>query len=166
MGHTYFLGAIALSTQIRRAREDEATLLTELTLRSKAHWGYDAAFMADARKDLTFQASRFLPDFHVYILETEEKPIGFCSLIPIDRETIELFDLFVEPECIGRGHGKQLWEYAVNLARTLDYKEMILTADPHAEPFYLRQGAVRTGEKPSNVRPDRMSPLMKYALSD
>jgi GNAT superfamily N-acetyltransferase len=166
MQYNHFRGAFELNTYVRRAREDEASLLTELTLRSKAHWGYDAAFMADAREDLTFQVSRFLPDFHAYILETEARPIGFCSLIPVDRETIELFDLFVEPDCIGKGYGKQLWDYAVHLARSLEFREMILVADPNAEPFYLRQGAVRTGEKPSNVRPDSMSPLMKYVLRD
>jgi GNAT superfamily N-acetyltransferase len=165
MGHTHFLGAIHLASPIRRACEDEASLLTELTLRSKAHWGYDDAFMADARKDLTFQASKFLPDFHVYILESEDKPLGFCSLIPIDRTAIELYDLFVEPSCIGKGYGKQLWDYAVHLARDLGFNLMILTADPHAESFYLRQGAIRTGEKPSKIRPDSMVPIMKYVLS-
>jgi GNAT superfamily N-acetyltransferase len=153
-----------LNAHIRRAREDESSFLTELTLRSKAHWGYDAAFMIDARNDLTFQPGKFQPDFHVYILEVEGQAIGFCSLIPIDGDTVELFDLFVDPSRIGKGHGKQLWDHAVAVARNLKFKTLILTADPYAEPFYLRQGAVRTGEKPSNIRPDRMLPFMTYVL--
>jgi GNAT superfamily N-acetyltransferase len=160
--------SIAPSTQIkvriRQAREDEAALLTALTLRSKAHWGYDAAFMADAVTDLTFHAAKFQPDFHVYVVEQQEKMIGFCSLIPIDDKTVELFDLFVEPEFIGKVYGKKLWDHAVTIARRHHFKILVLTADPFAEAFYLRQGAVRTGEKASNVRPDRMVPVMKFVL--
>jgi GNAT superfamily N-acetyltransferase len=160
--------SIAASAQIkatiRQAREDEANLLTSLTLRSKAHWGYDAAFMADAVEDLTFRAAKFQPDFHVYVIEEQKKIIGFCSLIPIDLKTVELFDLFVEPEFIGKGYGKQLWDHAVTIARRYHFRILVLTADPFAEAFYLRQGAVRAGEKASNIRPDRMLPLMTYPL--
>ncbi|HXM97555.1 MAG TPA: GNAT family N-acetyltransferase [Candidatus Dormibacteraeota bacterium] len=153
-----------IRTRIRQAREDEANLLTALTLRSKAHWGYDGAFMADAVEDLTFRVAKFQPDFHVYVIEEQQKIIGFCSLVPIDVKTVELFDLFVEPEFIGKGYGKQLWDHAVTIARRHHFKLLVLTADPFAEVFYLRQGAARTGEKASNIRPDRMLPLMTYAL--
>lgn len=42
---------------IRDARPDEAGELTELALRSKAHWGYDEAFMASCREELTVRPS-------------------------------------------------------------------------------------------------------------
>ena len=38
---------------IRPARSGEAKALSDLALRSKAHWGYDAAFMAACRAELT-----------------------------------------------------------------------------------------------------------------
>ncbi len=127
---------------VRRARPEEGGLLTELTVRSKAYWGYDDSFLESAREALEFQASKFLPDFHVYILEAE-----------------------VELRHIGKGYGKELWDYAVNLARSLGFSRLVLTADPHAEPFYARQGAVRIGEKASPVRSDRWLPVMEYVLS-
>jgi acetyltransferase (GNAT) family protein len=83
--------------QIRRARFDDASLLTELTMRSKSFWRYDTSFLVDARQELEFQPNKFLPDFHVYILEEDGQMLGFCSLIPIGHETIELHDLFIEP---------------------------------------------------------------------
>jgi GNAT superfamily N-acetyltransferase len=155
-----------LTVIIRRARSEESGYLTGLTIRSKAHWGYEAAFMEAVRDELEFQPSKFQPDFHVYILEENGERLGFCSLIPIDRETIELHDLFLDPERIGKGYGKQLWSYAVNLARDLGYYKLILTADPHAEPFYARQGAVRIGEKASKAFPARQLPQMEYSLLD
>jgi N-acetylglutamate synthase-like GNAT family acetyltransferase len=151
--------------QIRRARPEEAAMLTELTVRSKAHWGYADSFMERARADLEFHANKFLPDFHVYILEAEGEPLGYCSLISIDSNTVELHDLFIEPRHIGKGYGKELWNYAVNLARTLGFSRLLLTADPNAEPFYARQGAVRIGEKPSPVDSDRKLPVMEYILT-
>ena len=39
--------------RIRRARGREAAALSALAMRSKAHWGYDAAFMAACRAELT-----------------------------------------------------------------------------------------------------------------
>lgn len=152
--------------QIRRARFDDAPRLTELTVRSKAYWRYDAAFLADARQELEFHPTKFLPDFHVYILEEDGQMVGFCSLIPLGPDTMELHDLFVEPSHIGKGYGKLLWGHAVNVARELGCRTLVLTADPNAEPFYVRQGAVRTGEKASPVRSERRLPVMEYRISD
>jgi hypothetical protein len=42
----------------------------------------------------------------------------------------------------------------------------VLTADPHAEPFYLHCGAVRTGEKVSPVDPGCILPAMEFLLLD
>ena len=151
---------------IRRARPEESRLLTELAVRSKAYWGYDDSFMESARPELEFQANKFLPDFHVYILEEEGVPLGFCSLIPVNSNTVELHDLFVEPRQIGKGYGTQLWNYTVNVARSLGFDRILFTADPNAEPFYARRGAVRIGERVSAVRPGRGLPMMEYILAE
>lgn len=150
---------------IRRARLDESQELTELALRSKAHWGYDRAFLDRARPELEFRPAKFLPEFHVYVLEVEGNPAGFCSLILSGADVVELHDLFVEPRHIGRGYGKALWDYAVAVARSQGFRKLVLTADPNAEPFYARQGAVRTGEKASPVEAGRSLPVMEYSLS-
>jgi hypothetical protein len=41
---------------IRSARATEADILTDLALRSKAHWGYDADFLEACRDELTVAA--------------------------------------------------------------------------------------------------------------
>ena len=151
---------------IRRARLDEAELITALTLRSKAHWGYDSTFMRTAAEDLKFRPEKFLPDFHVYVLEQDSQLIGYCALIPpVDSaDAIELHDLFVEPRFIGQGHEKQLWDYAIQMARSLGFARLILTADPNAEAFYVRQGATRVGAKPSTIDPARTLPVLELRL--
>jgi GNAT superfamily N-acetyltransferase len=149
---------------IRRARLGEGPELTELALRSKAHWGYDAAFMADVREELTFREEKFLPDFHVYVLEEAGRRLGFCSLRPIDTRTVELDDLFVEPKDIGRGHGRLLFEHAARVASGLGYETLRIVSEPFAEPFYRKRGARVVSEKESTIRPGRTLPVMEYPL--
>jgi N-acetylglutamate synthase-like GNAT family acetyltransferase len=155
---------MAVVPKIRQARAEECNALSELTMRSKAHWGYDAAFMADVREDLEIVAERFLPDFHVYVLENDSEMIGFYSLDPVDADTVELTHLFVEPKYIGKGFGKQLWQDSLHVAQSLGFRRLTLSSDPYAEPFYASQGAARIGEKESTVRARRMLPLMEYVF--
>ncbi|HXJ16714.1 MAG TPA: GNAT family N-acetyltransferase [Candidatus Polarisedimenticolia bacterium] len=95
-----------------------------------------------------------------------KRTFGFCSLVFIDSETIELHDLFIEPSQIGKGYGKRLWHHALNIGRQLGFRTLVLTADPNAESFYAHQGAVRIGEKTSSVRPERKLPIMEYCLKE
>ncbi|MDP8982436.1 MAG: GNAT family N-acetyltransferase [Acidobacteriota bacterium] len=149
---------------IRRALPGEADLLTALTLRSKAYWGYDREFMEAATAELTFRPEKY-PGLEVYVLETGTRVVGFCSLIPRSAVEVELDALFVEPDSIRYGYGKTLWDYAVLRARELGFEEMTFTSDPHAEGFYRERGAEKVGEKASNITPSRVLPFMRYRLS-
>ena len=148
--------------KIRQARPDECSALTEIAMRSKAHWGYSAEFMANVRADLEVRPEKFMPGFHVYVLETEDEMIGFYSLRPENAESVILEDLFIEPQHIGKGYGKELWDHSLAVAQSLGYRKVTLISDPYAEPFYARQGAVLTGETESNALAGRMLPLMEY----
>jgi GNAT superfamily N-acetyltransferase len=120
--------------------------------------------MEAARAELTFRPEKY-PGFEVYVLEQRAGILGFCSLIPRSEIEVEMDDLFVEPDAIGRGYGKALWHHAVLRARELGFHEMTLTADPFAEPFYRARGAEKIGEVASTVVPDRVLPLMRYRLT-
>ncbi len=150
--------------RIRQARPDEGGLLTEVAMRSKAHWGYDAAFMANVRADLEVVPEKFMPGFHVYMLETENELIGFYSLRPENAETVTLENLFIEPKHIGYGYGKRLWYHSLLVAQKLGFRRLPLISDPYAERFYACQGAVRIGEADSNALAGRMLSLMEYVF--
>jgi len=153
-----------LNQRIRPADPSEGSFLTELTIRSKAHWGYSEAFMVLATPELEFRPEKFMPDFLVYVLEMDNIRVGFCSLLRVDDDTVELHDLFIDPAHIGCGHGKRLWFFALDIARGRGFRRLTLTADPNAEPFYLAQGAVRIEEQPSPVQHDRVLPVLEYLL--
>ena len=148
---------------IRRAKIDEAALLTSLALRAKIHWGYSAEFMAAARAAMIVTATQ-LATQHAFVAEQDDGIIGFYKLREVTSEIVELTDLFVEPPLIGHGVGRMLWDHAVEMARTLGYSEMTWESDPHAEGFYLHMGAKRIGEVASGVKPGRFLPKMSYDL--
>ena len=149
---------------IRHARPEEAATLSDLALRSKAHWGYDAAFLEACREDLTITADD-IAHAPVFVLEEDGRVIGFYALRWAGDEAL-LTDLFVDPEHIGRGHGHRLWEHAVKIARRSGFATLTLHSDPYAEGFYRAMGAVRVGVVPSTVFPERLLPLMRFSLYD
>ncbi|HVG33845.1 MAG TPA: GNAT family N-acetyltransferase [Pyrinomonadaceae bacterium] len=151
---------------IRRATPDEAEQLTELALRSKGHWGYDAEFLRDCRIDLTL-TPEFVATCPVFVLEEQGSIAGFYSLSAEGAEEdleVELMHLFIEPQTIGRGFGKLLFRHAVETARRLGFQRLLIGSDPFALKFYEAMGARRVGEVASIVRPGRMLPLLHYPL--
>src|SRR5690349_17541085 len=141
---------------IRPARVEEASSLTELAMRSKAHWGYDDAFMAACRDELTIRPS-FID--RVDVAELDGDVVGMVRLEP---ETLE--DLFVEPAAIGTGVGQALFRHAVRRAAAEGMGRLRIDADPNAEGFYLAMGAVRVGESPSGSIPGRVLPKLELSV--
>lgn len=133
---------------IRDARPDEADALTALVLRSKAHWGYDAAFLATCRDELTI-APEELTARRIVVAEDDTAVLGVTSLEGRPPDGV-LGLLFVEPSAIGGGIGRTLYAHVLDTARELGFKRLTIDSDPHAEPFYRALGArpVPAGEGP------------------
>jgi GNAT superfamily N-acetyltransferase len=131
--------------QFRRAPPGEADALTSLALRSKAHWGYDTAFMEVLRPILTVTEDD-LTESPVRVLDASRGPIGFYRLTGAPPRG-ELEDLWLDPSTIGHGAGRRLFEHALQTASALGFTKLSIEADPNAEGFYLAMGAVRVGER-------------------
>ncbi|MFE4946967.1 GNAT family N-acetyltransferase [Streptomyces sp. NPDC056641] len=127
--------------RIREARPDEAPALSALVLRSKAHWGYDDAFLAACRDELTISAG----EVTVRRLTVAEdgasgEALGVASLEGRAPDgTLGL--LFVEPHAIGRGIGRALYAHVLDRARALGFERLTIDSDPHAVDFYRALGA-------------------------
>jgi GNAT superfamily N-acetyltransferase len=148
---------------VRPAAPSEAAALSALCKRAKAHWGYDAAFMAMSDASLTI-APALIEAGRVLIAEKNGQLLGMASLEPLEDGTFDLLHMFVEPSAIGSGVGRVLFRDIATLARTLGAMRLSILADPHAEAFYLRMGAQRIGEAPSDAIPGRFLPLLKFDL--
>jgi GNAT superfamily N-acetyltransferase len=147
---------------IRRALPEEAGMLSELAVSSKAHWGYDAEFLARCRDDLAISPESAAKS-PVFVYEDAEGIAGFYMILP-GGEVGELDSIFVDPRAIGMGVGNKLWEHAVATAAEMSCVALEFQSDPHAEGFYLAMGATRNGESRSTATPGRMLPLMRYRM--
>jgi GNAT superfamily N-acetyltransferase len=148
---------------IRPARHDETSRLTDLAFRSKAHWGYSDEFMELCRDELTI-STVYLDEHVCFVLEADQRPVGFASLERLSSTRTELGHLFVEPAEIGHGYGKELMAHAISEACSKGYSVLEIQADPNAESFYRSCGAQRVGMKPSASIAGRDLPLMELAL--
>lgn len=141
--------------------------MTALAMRSKAHWGYDAAFMAAAEAELTVTPGK-LAAFPHLVAERDSVLLGLASLEwdEADRAagTAYLALMFVDPDAMGSGAGAALFEAICHEALEAGFKRLLIESDPQAEGFYLRMGAVRTGDAPSASIPGRFLPLLEMAL--
>ncbi|WP_433258897.1 GNAT family N-acetyltransferase [Streptosporangium sp. CA-135522] len=149
---------------IRAARADEAELLSELAIRSKAYWGYDEAFMAACRDELIIPASE-VEKLRTTVAEHDGRILGFATLEGNPPEGA-LGMLFVEPDAIGQGVGRCLFEHATAAAASLGFARLTIDADPNAETFYLAMGATHIGATPSDSIPGRMLPLLAITITE
>ena len=150
--------------RIRRAQAEEAAALSELCFRSKAVWGYVAAFLALARAALTVGSDSSAGDVWVAIAADGEIA-GTVALAPGDEPgTLDLNKLFVAPSRLRTGVGRALLAHALAEARRRGARRLTILADPNAAGFYERNGAVRIGEAPSDAVPGRRLPLYEIRL--
>jgi GNAT superfamily N-acetyltransferase len=151
--------------RIRQAWPGEAGELSALALRSKGYWGYDEAFLAACREELSL-ADDGLAERRAVVAEGEDG--GLLGLATLEGEPPhgELGMLFVDPPAIGRGVGRALFRQVAETARATGFQRLSIDADPNAEPFYLAMGAVRVGEVPSGSVPGRLLPLLEYRLTE
>lgn len=129
--------------RLRAACPDEAEALSALIMRSKAHWGYNAAFLAACRNELRLLRDEVVARRTV-VAERDGTPVGVATLDG-DPPDGALGLLFVEPDAIGRGVGRVLHRHVLTEASRLGFERVTIESDPHAEGFYLAMGAQRQG---------------------
>ncbi len=148
--------------EIRPARASEADELSALALRSKGYWGYDDDFLEACRAELTYTAEQCMSGA-MMVAERAGRAVGFY-LLGGTPPVGELLALFVDVDAIGSGIGGVLLRHALTAAGEQEFRALMLDADPDAQPFYVRHGAVRVGEAPSGSIPGRVLPQLRFEL--
>ena len=149
-------------SHIRKATADEAEVLTQIAHDAKRYWGYPESWVERWKDDLTLTAE-FISANEVYVAEaapesdssvaseTETPGIDGFYAIAINGDKAELEHMWVRPEKIGNGCGKELMMHALETAAFLNAAALEISADPNAEGFYKRMGAIRIGEIHSEI---------------
>ena len=150
-------------TIIRRASPDNSDTLTQIALDAKRHWGYPEHWIKHWESDLTI-SSDFIHTNHVYVADNDGEIRGFYALC-LSGEKAELEHMWVRPDYIGTGIGKELFLDAMERAATLNITKVELSADPNAAGFYERMGATKIGQTDSEIDGRvRKVPRMKIDL--
>ncbi|MEL6946288.1 MAG: GNAT family N-acetyltransferase [Pseudomonadota bacterium] len=150
---------------IRRARLEEAGLLSDLVFRAKAAIGYDAEFMEAVREDLRV-TQEDIADREVWVAEGQTV-LGCGSLALVsDGTSGEVKTMFIEPNVKRYGIGSLLLEHLFNRAQELGLARLELEAEPTAVGFYEKHGFVVFGDSPSPLIQGRSLPLMERSLNE
>lgn len=149
---------------IRDARPDEIAALSALCLRSKAHWGYDAAFIAACAPYLRLEP-HLVADGCAFVAEDNACNVtGVCQIDPQGKSgTLDL--LFIDPGAIGSGAGRALFAEAVRRMRARGETVITILSDPDARGFYEAMGARFIEDRPSDVFEGRYLPWLEYVLA-
>ncbi|MEO1198165.1 MAG: GNAT family N-acetyltransferase [Pseudomonadota bacterium] len=149
---------------IRRATPADCAVLTDIALRSKAHWGYDDAFMAACVDELTVTPET-LTAGETWVAEMPDGTLaGFCD-VRLDDGVAEVYAAFVDPPFIGTGVGAKLWAKVEEVTRQLGTSTIGVDSDPQAQGFYERMGCVVTGTTPSASIAGRSLPRLVKELA-
>ncbi len=153
------------SPTIRHAVPDEACFLSRLALRSKAHWGYSQEFLDSCRSELTVEPSHIdSASFDHRVAVKGGLIVGFYVLESVSTTTYELWALFVEPNRIGCGIGRQLIKHAIHSLRKKGADTLLIQGDPHASDFYISAGAREIGKRESGSVPGRFLPMFQIDI--
>jgi GNAT superfamily N-acetyltransferase len=154
---------VRLLMQVRSAKPGESRSLTALCVRSKAHWGYDSAFMKLSAAALKVNEDDIAAGHVLVAVDDADHMIGMACVLS-DGDAADLDALFIDPPAIGSGAGRALFEAAIVLARRQGARRMTILADPNAAAFYERMGARYLRNAPSDAIPGRTLPFYEYDL--
>jgi GNAT superfamily N-acetyltransferase len=135
--------------RILRASPDQSTALTKIAHDAKRYWGYPERWIEHWQDDLTISPI-YLADNQVFLAEKDGQILGFYALL-VHEDKAELDYLWVAPEHIGSGVGKELFFHAMQTAVKGDISVVEVLSDPNAEGFYRKMGAHRIGETVSEI---------------
>src|ERR1700758_2901761 len=119
--------------ELRDASQNELSNLSELCRRSKAAWGYDEAFLAACRAELTLHPDEFLSTC-LQVAERDSAVVGLAQ-VSVTGIDADLLKLFVEPTLLRSGVGRLLFKWGCSRAQSLGATRMTIEADPAASPF-------------------------------
>lgn len=163
---------IAVDTQInkkniilRRPRLGEKDLLTELSFRSKASWGYPENWLEAWRCELTV-TDEMITEWMGFVVEVDQQIVGAWLRAPIESDTTSPGLFFISPEHMRQGYGRLLAEAVKQEAKRRGLRYFTLEADSNATAFYEKVGGRKVGEQASLLIEGRIVPIIRFDLDE
>lgn len=147
---------------ILKASPSDHEILTEITKKSKAYWGYSNEQIENWSQFLTV-SKEYIETNSVYNLIVDHQVIGYYSFFHESENTIKLDNLFVLPDFIGKGFGKVLMNDFLIRLQDIQAEKVVLNSEPNAENFYSKFGFVKVGQIETSIK-DRYLPIMELLI--
>src|SRR3954453_18222563 len=129
---------------VRGAKPEEQRELTRLCVRATMHAGHDEAFIDRTMPALTITVPSITANYVRVAQDGSNQVVGVVWVTPTALQGIaQLHGLYVDPARWKRGIGRVLFETAVTRAKEMKAGAIIISAEPSAEGFYKRMGAIR-----------------------
>lgn len=123
--------------------------------------GYDDGFIDRAMPGLTVTMPLITGGC---VQVAEDKSGAVVGVVAVTTTMLQgialLYGIYVDPSSWKRGIGRLLFEAAVTRAKALKAGALMIYAEPSAEGFYKRMGAIRIGEGPFFYSPDVTLPQL------
>jgi GNAT superfamily N-acetyltransferase len=150
---------------VRDATVDEQRELTRLCVRATMQSGYDQAFIDRVMPGLTMT----VPLIAGGCVQVAQRGAGeVVGVVTVTTTTLQgialLYGIYVDPAHWKRGVGRVLFGSAATRAKSLRAGALMIYAEPSAEGFYKRMGAIRIGEGPFYYSPEIVLPHLLYIL--
>lgn len=144
---------------IKQAILADAETLTDITLKSKAHWGYSAEQIESWIEELTISKT-YIETNHVFKLLIQDKTIAYYSYCMESDTTVTLDNLFVVPDYMRKGYGSYLLKDFLARIKAVDIQKVVLESEPNTVDFYKHFGFIKTGQRESSIK-ERYLPQME-----
>jgi len=149
--------------KLKQIKKEDLPAANALIRASKSFWDYPKEYL-EAAFPLLQISEEHLKDQSYWGLMNENEFIGIFSFSE-SLDDVLLDHFWISPEYIGKGQGRILWNHAALLAMERGYMEFKIFSDPPAEPFYLKMGARKIGEKPSRISSGPVFPILRYVVA-
>lgn len=151
-----------MKIEFTKSSADEAEILSDLAIESKGYWGYSKEDLDMWRKDLRI-SPEYIEQNTVRTIWGDSDRLGFFAIQQKEENILD--HLWLRPNAIGKGLGAEAFQEIVRECSDLGIQDFIIVSDPHAEGFYLHQGAVRIG-KVESIPQNRFLPKLRYTIGN
>jgi hypothetical protein len=120
---------------ISKATSEDHLELTELTIRSKAHWDYSKEHINEWLLELTITAD-YIDKNEVFKLVKDNRIVAYYSYCHSNNYEVLLDNLFVSPKFIRKRLERKLLLDFLDRVKSKGVMQVLLYSDPNSEGFY------------------------------
>tara|TARA_R110000787_G_scaffold3540_3_gene13795 strand:+ start:3670 stop:4128 length:459 start_codon:yes stop_codon:yes gene_type:complete len=143
---------------------EDAIVLTNIAIESKAYWGYTNEQIESWREDLTVTSIMF-EESNIFKYVIDHEIAGFYILERANIRISILQFLFISPNHIKKGIGNQLLQHVIEYCKRGSSAILNVLSDPNAESFYAKYGFEVIALRESSIS-GRFLPVMELLFPE